>query len=252
MNENQLIAEPQYDLLTLPSEGLFYPSKKKAVKVTYLTTEDENILTSPNLVQSGTVLDVLLDKKVMDKDLRPKDMLSCDRNAILFWLRATAYGESYTVTIKDPKNGKPFETDIDITQFTAKPINVLPDENGYVSFTLPKSKKVIKYKYLTISEDDAIVKMDESRMSKMGGGISQLLTKRLEAQIVEVDGITDKSQIQLFVKSMLPYDSSALRSYMNENEPLFDTTINVQAPSGEFFFGDMPITAKFLWPYIKL
>jgi hypothetical protein len=27
-------------------------------------------------------------------------------------------------------------------------------------------------------------------------------------------------------------------------------TINVQAPSGEFFFGELPITAKFLWPYV--
>ena len=33
-----------HDLVTLPSGGVFYKSKKKSVKVGYLTAADENIL----------------------------------------------------------------------------------------------------------------------------------------------------------------------------------------------------------------
>jgi len=253
MNDMQPMIEPAHDVITLPSEGLFYKNKKESVKVSYLTASDENVLTSPNLIQSGKVLEVLLDRKVMDKDLRPKDMLACDRNAILFWLRATGYGEMYTVELEDPKTGEIFETDIDISQFKNKEIMVTPDSNGEISFILPRSKKNIKYKYLTADEDEKITKEDETRRKKMGSNaISELLTKKLEAQIMEIDGIRDKGQISAFVQNMMPLEASALRKFINENEPGLDTTINVEAPSGEFFFGELPITTKFLYPYVNI
>lgn len=255
MNDYQALMEPAHDVIELPSQGLYYKNKKRSVKVAYLTAADENILTSPNLIQSGNVLEVLLDRKVLDKDLRPKDMLSCDRNAILFWLRATGYGEIYPVELTDPKTGVKFETDVDISQFgkNLKEIKHLPDENGELSYLLPRTKKTVKFKYLTSYEDERIIKEDEARRKKLGvNAISELLTKKLETQITEVDNIRDREAIVMFVQQMPPMDSSALRKFINENEPGLDTKINVEAPSGEFFFGELPITTKFLWPYLEL
>ena len=37
-----------HDVVTLPSRGVFYKSKKKSVKVGYLTASDENILSNIN------------------------------------------------------------------------------------------------------------------------------------------------------------------------------------------------------------
>jgi hypothetical protein len=75
---------------------------------------------------------------------------------------------------------------------------------------------------------------------------------RLASQIMEVDGIRDRVQIQMFVDNMSVMDSGALRKYINENEPGLDLNISIEAPSGEFFFGELPITSKFLWPYLDL
>lgn len=254
MNENLIpIMEPAHDVIELPSKGLYYKNKKGNVKVAYLTAADENILTSPNLIQSGKVLDHLLDRKVLDKDLRPSQMLASDRNAILFYLRATGYGEMYTVQLEDPKTGNTFEHDIDISSFKAKELSVLPDENGEIAFVLPKSKKNVKYRYLTAMEDESIVKEDEARRKKIGvNAISEVLTKRLAAQITNIDGVSDRGQIEQFVMNMTPYDASMLRKFINENEPGLDLRINVEAPSGEFFFGELPITTKFLWPYLDI
>ena len=88
-----------YDVLALPSKGLYYPSKKASIKVSYLNASDENILTSTNLLEAGTMLDTLLNRKVLEKDLRPEHMLDGDRVAILFWLRATGYGVEFPVTL---------------------------------------------------------------------------------------------------------------------------------------------------------
>jgi hypothetical protein len=253
MNDFQQMIEPAHDVIALPSGGLFYKNKKAAVKVAYLTASDENLLTSPNLIQSGKVLDMLLDKKVLDKDLRPKDMLACDRNAILFWLRATGYGEMYSVELVDPKTKENFETEVDISTFQAKDISVEPDQNGEITFQLPKTKKVIKYRYLTSDEEDVIAKEDEAKRKKMGvNAVSELLTKRLQAQVMEIDGIRDKQQIIEFVNNMMPIEASQLRKFIVDNEPGLDTRINVEAPSGEFFFGELPITTKFLWPYLNV
>ena len=253
MNDFQQMIEPAHDVIALPSGGLFYKNKKASVKVAYLTASDENLLTSPNLIQSGKVLDMLLDKKVLDKDLRPKDMLACDRNAILFWLRATGYGEMYSVELVDPKTKENFETEVDISTFQAKDISVEPDQNGEITFQLPKTKKVIKYRYLTSDEEDVIAKEDEAKRKKMGvNAVSELLTKRLQAQVMEIDGIRDKQQIIEFVNNMMPIEASQLRKFIVDNEPGLDTRINVEAPSGEFFFGELPITTKFLWPYLNV
>ncbi len=40
----------QYDVIDLPSQGILYPNKKSTVKVSYLTTIDENILSSSILL----------------------------------------------------------------------------------------------------------------------------------------------------------------------------------------------------------
>ncbi len=253
MNMENSMMEPAHDVITLPSQGKFYKNKKSTVKVAYLTAADENILTSPNLLQNGKVIDVLLDRKVIDSDIKPGQMLSGDKNAILFFLRATGYGEMYPVEIADPKTGERFETEIDISQFQPKEISIEPDENGECEFFLPRSKKKVKFKYLTADEDDKLIREDEARRKKLGqNAISQLLTMRLAAQITEIDGVRDRPQIQMFVDQMSVGDSGALRKFINDNEPGLDLNVSIQAPSGEFFFGELPITSKFLWPYLDL
>jgi hypothetical protein len=83
-------------MLSLPSLGKTYRNKKPNVRLGYMTTADENILTSPNLLQSGEFFNVL---KILEPDLRYNDLLVGDRNAIMIWLRATGYGEMYPVTL---------------------------------------------------------------------------------------------------------------------------------------------------------
>jgi hypothetical protein len=63
------LSQPNYnspfDVIPLPSEGKLYRNKKSNVKVSYMTTADENILTSPNLIKSGEFLEILLNRKIL-------------------------------------------------------------------------------------------------------------------------------------------------------------------------------------------
>ena len=127
------LSQPQmnqpYDIIPIPSEGKLYKNKKSKIKVSFLTAADENILTSPNLLDSGDFLEILLNRKILDPELRYNDLLPGDRDAIMVWLRATGYGEMYPVTVTD-ENGVDFETEVDLTKLKVKPLPVEPDNEG--------------------------------------------------------------------------------------------------------------------------
>ena len=65
----QYIIDPtiSYDVVELPSRGIYYQNKKKSLRVAYLTASDENILSAQNLIQSNTVIDELL-KSLITKE----------------------------------------------------------------------------------------------------------------------------------------------------------------------------------------
>ena len=61
-----------YEIVKLPSKGLFYKNKISEVNVEYMTSKDEDLLTTPSLIENGTVLDVLLKRKMKTKDIHGK------------------------------------------------------------------------------------------------------------------------------------------------------------------------------------
>jgi len=238
--------EVPYDVIPLPSGGLLYPGKKPTIEVEYLTAMDENILTSPNLLQSGKFIDVLLKRKIRDKEIDQKDLLIGDRNAIVIWLRATGYGEKYPVTITTP-DGDEFESEVDLTKLKQKPLGATPDENGYFDFELPRSKKQIKFKLLTVRDEEDLSKRNEAQ-KKRNAEYTDTITHKLGTQIVSIDGRTDKEWIYNFSRVMPAGDSLALRQYINKIEPGVDLNVEVEVPGGEPINTFLILGPDFLWP----
>jgi len=240
-----------HDVLQLPSKGLYYPNKKSQVKVAYLNASDENVLTSMNLMENGEMFNILLDRKVLERDLRAAQMLDGDRVAVLFFLRATGYGAEFPIKLVDPATKKTFEWTVDLTKIPLKEDLLTPDENGEMEFLLPSTNKKCKFRFLSGGENNQLIKDDEDRMARMGqNSFSSLITSRLSAQIQEIDGIRDKGKIAQFVNAMSVKDSSALRKYITDHEPGLDLKVEVTAPSGARFHAGVTITSEFFWPYL--
>ena len=212
-NNEEFVFETPFDVLELPSKGFLYPGKPSTVKVEYLTAADENILTSPNLIRSGKVLDVLIERKIKSKEIPMSSLLVGDRNAIMIWLRATGYGEMYSVKMTDPTTFEEFETEIDLSKLKTKELTVQPDENNEFSFELPRSKKKIKFKLLTVADESSIAKKSEQRNKVTKSQISNALSYRLQSQIREIDGNRDPNYIAKFIEVMPAYDSLKFREY---------------------------------------
>ena len=250
----QQLSQPQFntafDLIPIPSEGKLYKNKKKNFKVGYLTTADENILTSPNLLESGEFLEILINRKLLEPNIRYKDLHVGDRNAIMIWLRATGYGEMYPVTLFD-ENEMPFETEINLNELKFKNLGAEPDEEGYFDFTFPICKKNLKFKLLTVGDLEEIETMvDEDKRND--SPVLNTVTYMLQKQIIEIDGLRDINYIQDFIQTMRVGDSKALREYINKIESGVDLNINVRTPGGESIKTFLPLNFNFFWPNFSL
>ena len=121
-----------HDVVTLPSGGKYYTSKKKSVKVGYLTAADENTLLNmnPNKTIKESIVLPLLRNKLYESDIRPEDLLDGDIEALLIFLRNTAFGSSYDVTLTDPQTQKRFNVSLQLDELNIKKTENKPNEEG--------------------------------------------------------------------------------------------------------------------------
>ena len=119
-----------YDIIELPSQGLLYPNKLSKVKVEFLTAMDENILSSPNISENESIVDILIKRKVKDLGFDVDDLLTGDKLALIIFLRVSGFGEKYTQMVWDNELKKSVEGEIDLTKLKHKKLSVNPDENG--------------------------------------------------------------------------------------------------------------------------
>lgn len=251
MENNELKIDPtvQYDVVELPSRGIMYPTGTKAVKVAYLTASDENILSSPNLVASGTVIDELLKRKVLTRDVPIDEMVSQDKQAILIFLRNTAFGSELTLKLQDPKTKEEFEHVVDLSELTYKDFDLKADVNGEYPYYMERSKVNITFKFLTEKEEKEI---ESLRNSWNGIGTAPLITKRLEKLIKTVDGNKDPMFIRNFIENLPIVDSQNFRKYVTDTKPGVDLTQTTIAPSGEKVTFNIDFGVEFFRPFYGL
>jgi hypothetical protein len=235
-----------HDVVTLPTGGIFYKSKKKSIKVGYLTANDENLLVSTGQGSNEGVIMSLLRSKIYEHDLRPEELLDTDIEAVLIFLRNTSFGPEYNISLVDPKTGKNFEHTVILDEINLKKCEHKADDNGLFVTRLPKTGSTVKLKPLTFLESIDITKMAEQYPS---GRVAPTVTWRLMKQIVEVDGNSSSEVITQFVNTLPIMDSKYIRNFLRDNVPSLDLNKNVIAPSGELVKFNITFGAEFFRPF---
>lgn len=75
-----------------------------------------------------------------------------------------------------------------------------------------------------------IEKWEENMDEEKALEYTHTITNSLELSVMEVDGVTDRKMIRDFVRNMNVRDSSALRRYINDNEPGIDYNVEIEKP----------------------
>lgn len=239
-----------YEIIKLPSQGLFYKNRLSEVAIEYMTSRDEDILTTPSLIENGTAFNVLLKRKIKTNGVRPEDLLAGDRNALLLFLRISSYGDDYTVEVTDPRNGRTFKEIIDLSKLRYKENIETPDEDGLFSIEIPMRKKLIKFRLLTNGEDDILFKKAEAIKDAYNEEISQYSTMKLKSSIISIDGNTDRTYIDKFVDAMPALDALKIRKKILDVSPDVDMKYTFKAKDGYEFDAYLSIGIDFFFPRI--
>ena len=230
------------EMVELPSKGYFYfeghPLSSGKVEVKYMTAREEDILTSQNLIQQGTVIDKLLESLVVDKSIKLDDMLIGDKNAIMVAARILGYGKEYTFTYDDVTKLEPVE--IKFSKFK-KGVNEF-------NFKLPTTEREVTFKLLN-GKDEKDIESEINAKQKISKTQSSELTTRLKQMILSVDGKSEKSYINNFVDNeFLSRDSLAFRQYLSTITPDVDMRVEISDSNDKKVEVTVPITVGFFWP----
>jgi len=238
------------ETIDLPSKGVFYPEnsplKSGQIELHYMTAKHEDILTSPNLIQKGVVLDRFIDAIIATKGVKTSDLLVGDLNAVMVASRILGYGKDYETSLECPSCGKSVDQTINLSELKTQNE---PDANTKPDFkmVLPLSKAEIVLKLLTRGDELNIEKEIKS-LKKINSDVEAEATTRLKYMIVSVNGDTTKSTIWNFVDNMLVRDARYLRETYRSLIPDVDFKIEVECTCGNNEEVRLPLGVNFFWP----
>lgn len=237
-----------YELVKLPSLGKFYPHGIGEVSIEYMTSKDEDILTTPSLIDSGKALNILLKRKIKTPGIKVEDLLEGDRNAVVLFLRTSSYGADYTVNVPDPRSGIPFKTVVDLLRLQYKDGLEQPDGNGHFVATLPMRKKKVKFRLLTSGEENQIYKSAEAIKELYNQEFSDFSTMKLKAHVISIGDKTDRDYIGKFIDAMPALDAYTIRRKIMDVAPDVDMSYEFMAKDGYKFFANLAVGIDFFSP----
>ena len=243
------------ETVPLPSLGKAYPEDhplymKEFVEIRAMTAREEDILTSRALIKQGTLITNLIKSCMIDKSVDPRTLLSGDRNAILVAIRVTGYGSEYNVNVECPRCGTPAVhtcclSDLPIEQLRQDPVKAGQNEFEVV---LPVSGKRATVSFPTGADEEEASQVAERR-KKQGILSENLVTERLFRSIVSIEGNTDKSFINKFIRNMPARDSLTIRKFLDNEEPSVSMKTRFSCDLCDYDEEmPLPMGANFFWP----
>lgn len=251
----QINADIPTEEIDLPSQGRYYPDghplSTGKILLRYPTAREEDILTSKNFIQKGTVIDVFLQALVADKRINLDDMILGDKNALVISSRIMAYGKEYPVEVSCPSCRANNNVVIDISELQPKEIEGLEKiSSNDFEIVLPASKANVRFKVLTQRDDKEVDSILKQSKKSIGMQTSPEITTRLRVAILSINGNEDRMEIKRFVDSMLTLDSKALRDEISKVSPDIEMHFAFQCEecghSEERM--NMPLGINFFWP----
>jgi hypothetical protein len=240
----------EFEIVPFPSKGLYYSNRIGEVTVEKMTAVDEDILATTSLIENGTVLDILIKRKIKTPGINTDELLVGDRNAVLLFLRASSYGHEYEVRVIDPRSGVPFNAVVDLTKLKSKEIPYIPDERGEFSFQLPMRKKMVKFRILNYKEINHVLKTAEAKQQAYNLDYSEFPSMKLKAEVVEIEGNRNKDYITQFIDALPAKDSAVLKQRINDVTPDVDMNYEFTAADGYKFKAKISVGVDFFFPFI--
>tara|TARA_B100000287_G_scaffold349488_1_gene338046 strand:+ start:185 stop:1093 length:909 start_codon:yes stop_codon:yes gene_type:complete len=246
------------EIVDLPSRGRFYKPEHplhqcETIEIRFMTAKDEDILTSKSLLRKGLAVDRLLSSVILDKRIKPDNLLVGDKNAIIMAVRSTGYGSEYSTKVQCPAclANSEFEFDLDdmglFEGFNEETEGVVLESDGTFIINLPKMNVDVGLRLLTGREERQLINYG-TKKSKHGLGEVKS-SEQLKMCIVSVNGDRSSAAINNLMNYLPAKDARYLRKKYAEIMPSVDMTQDfICSTCGYEQEMEVPLTADFFWP----
>ena len=222
-----------------------------------MTAKEEDILTSRALLKKGIAIDRLLQSIIVDKSIRPHELLVGDKNAIMVSARISAYGPEYNSRITCPHCMTVNEPAINLLacqkmKYGIKNTDDLegvegPTSSGTYIVTLPTTKAKFEVKLMNGIDEKRF--SDRLQYRKKHRQPDAMLTDQIKTFTVSVNGSPLGPQVFAFIDNMPIRDSRFLRNTYNKLTPIVELKHEFNCNNCGFEQEvEVPITAQFFWP----
>lgn len=243
----------EFDRIQLPSLGRFYDGtdgpKDGVLHIRPMTGEEEAILATPRWAKKGSVAIDMIFNRCLKEKYKSESFLSVDRTFLLIWLRAISYSHEYEVEITCPFTDRKFQEIIDLNL----EVDLCPDDFGpdQLVGTLPATGLSFRYHLAKGSDDQRIIDYREqkSKFDPNPNKADDTLLYKTALMIDELQGLTDKFEIQQVLTQLPVGDINHLRNLTNEPPFGVRTKVEVYSPYGlQNFEIELPLETNFFFP----
>jgi hypothetical protein len=244
-----------FEEVKLPSLGRFYDGEDGpsdgVLHIRPMTGEEEQILATPRLVRKGQAINMIFQRCIQESH-RTENFLSVDRTFLLIWLRGISYSPQYEVELKCPDCDHKFPHIVDLNSLN---LEMCPDDYGPpLEGVMPKSGYNFSYRLPRGRDETAIQEYRERQLRLWGaeGGTDDTLTYRTAMLVENIEGLSNKKELQQLLKKLPIQDVAYLRSQTTEPPFGVDTKIDVPCVHCMHEFSiDMPLEANFFFPRFR-
>ena len=245
----------------LPSRGEYYPEGhplcgEETIEIKFMTAREEDLLASRSLLEKGLVLDRLIDSLLVNKKIRSRDLLVCDKNAILIQARKSGYGSDYAtkITCMACMKADTYDYDLEeaelqspLTDYQLEEASVKHVGNGHFEVEIPNSSATVVLRLLNGHDERALTDLTDKRKKRKQD--DSLITDQLNFMITSVMGHDDPDTIRRYVDSLPLRDSRFLRKTYESVSP--SITLRKEFVCTHCGYEDditFPFTTDFFWP----
>jgi len=247
------------EFVELPSGGRYYPEGhplhgQDTVEIKYMTTKQEDILTSQTLLKKGVAINRMLQSILVTPNLDIKDLLVGDKNAITVAARISGYGSDYSAQMSCPSCNHVDKAQIDLSASSQHfdgtewaSLAIENGENGTFIITLPKTEVLMEVRLMN-GHDEARIQAEIAKQKKHNLRTSTL-SDQMKLVTVSLNGITDRAQISNFIGNMPALDAKYFRKAYQMVTPSIRLTHEYTCPQCDYEADlEVPLQAEFFWP----
>jgi hypothetical protein len=242
-----------YETVKLPSNGIFYDGEDGPtdgiIHLRPMTGEEEQILATPRFVKKGQAINMIFNR-CMKENYDSQNFLTQDRTYLLIYLRGISYSPNYDVEIRDPETDQMFATVIDLNSLFVDYCPADFSQDNLVD-KLPTTGYKFSYRLARGSDEQSVQGYRERRVKNFDtvAQADDTLLYRTAMLLNDIEGLTDKTEIQTLLKKLPINDVAYLRTVINEPPFGVETKVSVTSPySLQEFEIELPLEANFFFP----